>query len=79
MEFRVCFTIAKYENGMFLLCETPNAFIDALSYSKIHFHQSGWFKLIETMLKSLHILLGFSSVWNGYPKGCHMKWLPSIQ
>ena len=27
MEFRVCFTIAKYENGMFLLCETSNAFI----------------------------------------------------
>ena len=34
MEFRVCFTIAKYENGIFSLCETSNAFIDAFRYSK---------------------------------------------
>ena len=55
MDFRVCFTkftTAKYENDMFSLCETSNAFIGAFCYSKIHFHQSGQFKLIKTMLKS---------------------------
>ena len=62
MEFRVCFTSAKYENDMFSLyendifslCDTSNAFIDAFCYSKIYFHQSGPFILIKTMLKSLH-------------------------
>ena len=29
MEFQVCFTFAKYENDMLLLCETTNVFIDA--------------------------------------------------
>ena len=69
MEFRVCFTTAKYENNIFSLCETSNAFIDAFCYFKIHFHQSGPFELIKTMLKSLHVLLGLSPVWNLYPKG----------
>ena len=55
------------------LCETSNAFIDASCYSKIHFYQSGPFKLIKTMLKSLHVLLGLSPVWNHYPKGSHTK------
>ena len=53
MKFRVCFTAAKYDDNMFPLSETSNAFIDAFCYSKIHFHQSGPFKLIKTMLKSL--------------------------
>ena len=73
MEHRVCFTIAKYENGMFSLCETSNAFIDAFCYSKIHFHQSGPFRLIKTMFNSLHVLLGLSSVWNRYPTDSHTK------
>ena len=30
--------------------------------SKIHFHQLGPFKLMKTMLKSLNVLLGISSV-----------------
>ena len=60
-EFRVYFTTAKYENDMFSLCETSNAFIDAFCYSKIHSHQPGPLKSIKTMLKSLHILLGFIS------------------
>ena len=51
MEFPVCFTTAKYENDMFVislsLCETSNAFIDAFCYSRIHFHESGPFKLID--------------------------------
>ena len=47
MEFRVCFTIANYENNIFSLCEICNALIDAFCYSKIHFHQSGPFKLIK--------------------------------
>ena len=33
----------------------PNVFIDAFFYSKIHLHQLGPFKLIKTMLKSLHV------------------------
>ena len=52
IEFRVCFTIAKYKNDLFLLCETKNVIIDAFCYSKIHFHQLEPFKLIKTMLKS---------------------------
>ena len=58
-----------YENDMFLLCETFNAFIGPFCYSKINFHLPGPFKLIKTMLKSLHVLLGLSPVWNFYPKG----------
>ena len=73
MEFRVSFAMAIYENDMFLLCETSNAFIGAFCYSKIHFHQPGPFKLIKTMLKSLHVLLGLSPVWNCYPKVGHKK------
>ena len=34
----------------------PNEFIDAFFYSKTHLHQLGPFKLIKTMLKSLHVL-----------------------
>ena len=52
--------MAMYENDMFLLCETPKAYIGAFCYSKIHFHPSGPFKSIKTMLKSLHVLLGLS-------------------
>ena len=73
MQFRVCFTVTKYEINIFSLCETSNAFIDALCYSKIHFHQSRPFELIKTMLKSLHVLLSLSPVWNRYPKGRHTK------
>ena len=68
VEFRVCFTYAKYENDMFSI-ETSNAIIDALCYSIIHFHQSVPFKLIKTMLNFLQVLLGLSPVWNRYPKG----------
>ena len=62
-----------YENDMFLLYEISNAFIGAFCYSKIHFHPSGPFKSIKTMLKYLHVLLGLSPVWNCYPKGGHKK------
>ena len=58
---------------MFSLCETSNAFIDAFCYSKIHFHQSGPFTFIKIMLKSLHVVLGLSPVWNRYQKGSHNK------
>ena len=54
---------------VFVICETSNAFIGAFCYSKIHFHQSGPFKSIKTMLKSLHVFLGLTPVWNCYPKG----------
>ena len=74
MEFRVCFSTAKSTKTIcFSLCETSSAFIDAFCYCKIHFHQSGPLKLIKTMLKSLHVLLGLSPVWNRYPKGGHKK------
>ena len=73
MEFRVCFAMAMYKDGMFLLCETSNAFIGDFCYSKINFHPSEPFKLIKTMLQSLHVLLGLSPVWNCYPKGGHKK------
>ena len=68
MEFRVWFTIAKYENDMVSLCETINVFIDSFCYYKIHFHQLGPFKLIKTMLNSLHVLLGLSPVCRGFIK-----------
>ena len=66
MEFRVCFTIAKYKNDMLLLCETIIVIIDDFCYSKIHFHQLG-------LLKFLHVLLDLSPVWVRYPKGSHKK------
>ena len=56
MEFRVSFTLAKYENDMLSLCETTNVFIDAFLYLQNPFHQLGTFKLIKTMLKSLKVL-----------------------
>ena len=37
------------------------------------FHPSGPFRLIKTVLKSLHVLLGLFPVWNFYPKVCHKK------
>ena len=37
------------------------------------FYPSGPFKSIKTMLKSLHVLLGLSPVWNCYPKSDHKK------
>ena len=58
---------------MFLLFETSNAFIGAFCYSKTHCHPSGPFKSTKTMLKSLHVLLGLSPLWNCYPKGGHKK------
>ena len=39
--------MAMHENDMFLLCETSNAFIGALCYSKTYFHPSGPFKSIK--------------------------------
>ena len=39
----------------------------------IYINQSGPFKSIKTMLKSLHVLLGLSPVWNRYQKGGNKK------
>ena len=63
----------KVRKRYFLLCETFSAFIGAFCYSKTHFHPSGPFKSIKTMMKSSHVLLGLSPVWNCYPKGGHKK------
>ena len=40
---------------------------------KFHFHPLGPFKSVKSMLKSLHVLLDLSPVWNCYPKGGHKK------
>ena len=61
VEFRVCFAMAMYENHMFLLCETSNAFIGAFCYSKIHFHPSGPFKSIKTIFEIFTCLVRFIS------------------
>ena len=66
---RVYFTIVNYENDIFSLFETSDAFIHALCHSKMHFHQRRPLELINRMLKSFHVLLGLSPVWNSYPKG----------
>ena len=69
VEFRVCFPMEKYENDMFLLCETSNAFIGAFCYSKIHFHPSGPFKSIKTMLKFFTCFVNFISSMESLSKG----------
>ena len=51
MEFRVNFTIAKYENDIFSLCGTSNAFIYAFfPHFKLHFIIQDHLNLIKTML-----------------------------
>ena len=56
MEFRVCFTFVKYEKIGCRYVRQPNVLIDAFSYSKIHLHRLGPFKLIKTVLKFLNVL-----------------------
>ena len=73
VKFREFFAMAKYENDMFLLCETSNAVLVLYCFSKINFYPSGPFKSIKTMLKFLHVLLGLSPVWDRFPKGGHKK------
>ena len=34
IEFRVCFTLAKYENDMLSLCETTNVSVDSFLFLK---------------------------------------------
>ena len=48
MKFRVCFTLAKYENDMLSLCETTNVFIDKFLSFQNPFYQLGSFELIKT-------------------------------
>ena len=43
-------------------------FIDAFCDSQTNFYQ---FNLIKTIVKSLHVLLGLSPVWNRNLKGSH--------
>ena len=64
MGFPVCFTVAKYENDVFPLCETSNYNVvySRFCLSKIHFHQSVSLKLIKTMLTSVRVVLGLSPV-----------------
>ena len=59
MKFRVCFTLAKYENDMLSLCETTNVLIDAFLLFQNQFYQLRSFKLIKTMLKSLKVCKGY--------------------
>ena len=56
-----------HENDIVSLFETSSEFIHVVCLFKVHFHLSGPFKLIITMLKSFQ----FSPVWNRYPNGSH--------
>ena len=55
MKFRVCFTLANYENDMLSLCETTNVFIDALLLLQNPNSSVRSFKAIKTMFKSLNV------------------------
>ena len=55
MKFRVCFTLANYENDMLSLCETTNVFIDAFLLFQNPFSSVRVIKSIKTMLKSLNV------------------------
>ena len=62
MEFQVCFSFAKYEKDRLSFCETgclfvrqPNVVIDFFLFQN-PFTSVGPFKLIKTLLKSLHVL-----------------------
>ena len=82
MEFRVCFTGAKFENDMLALCETTNmtnVFIDALCYSKFHSHQLGPFRLINTMFKSVHVCYVYLQYGILIQRVVTRKELPSVQ
>ena len=58
MEFRICFSSAKYENDIFSLSMASSEFfLHAFWLSKVHFHQSGPLKLVKTMLKYFHFYL----------------------
>ena len=64
MEFRICFSIAKYENEIFSLFETNSEFIQPFCLSEVHFHQSGplTLKLVKTMLKPFSLFRFISSI-----------------
>ena len=66
LNFEYALQLHSMKNNIFSLCETSNAFIHAFCHTKIHFQHSGH-KLMKTMLKSFHVLLGLSPVWKGLP------------
>ena len=71
-EFRICFTIAKYENDVFSLCETSNAFIHVFFLPfRNPFSSVRIVKIDFNNAEIFHVLLGLSPVWNRYPKGSH--------
>ena len=71
----------KYENGMFLLCETSSAFIDAFCYSKIHFNQSGPFKLIKDLNSTepkrgsvfIGLMIPDGAIWSRHQRAVLMR------
>ena len=65
MEFRECFTTAKYKNDMLLLCETINVFIDAFCNSKIHSHQLGPFNNVEIFTCCVRFISSMESLFKG--------------
>ena len=79
MEIRVYFTGAKFENDMLALCETTNVLIDALCYSKIHLHQLGPFRLINTMFNSVHVCYVYLQYGIFIQRVVTRKELPSVQ
>ena len=60
MELRICFCIAKNENYIFSLCETPNEIIHAFCLFQFQFHHSMPLKLIKINAEVLSLLLGLS-------------------
>ena len=55
MEFQVCFSFAKYEKVGCRYVRQPNVVIDFFLFQN-PFTSVGPFKLIKTLLKSLHVL-----------------------
>ena len=79
MKFRICFTLAKYENDMLSLCETTDVLLMLFCYSEIHFHQLGSFKLIITVLKSLNVCKVYLQCGIVFQRAVRKQRLPSVQ
>ena len=67
MEFRICFSISKYENNIFLICETSNEFQNPFSSVRT-------IRIDQNNVETFSLLLGLSPVWNRFLKGGHTTW-----
>ena len=64
---------------MLSLCETTYALLMLFRHFKIPFHQSGSFKLIKTMLKSLNVCKVYLQCGIVIPRQATKHGLPSVQ